>query len=272
MATYIIGDIHGCFSTLQGLLREIGFAGETDRLILAGDLVNAGPDSERVLAWAVDNRVETVLGNHDLHLLAVTAGIRPLKKSDTFGGVLASAQRERWLGWLRSRPLLVTGAGFAVSHAGLLPAWSLSRARDLAGEVETALRGPDWERFLAGMYGDWPDRWDESLRGADRLRLIVNAFTRLRMVTAEGRVDAEFKGPPEAAPPGLRPWYEGNAAVAEAGAFFFGHWAAHGARRIGPVTALDSGCAWGRELTAARVEDGRMFAVPSEMAGNPRKT
>ncbi len=262
MATYFIGDVHGCFRTLERLLARLNWT-RGDRVFLTGDLVNGGPESAEVLRWARENAAGTVLGNHDLHLLAVAAGARPARKGDTFGDVLEAADREELLEWLRGRPMLIAEEGFVLVHAGLLPEWDLGLARELAGEVEARVREGRRE-FFAKMYGDLPARWSADLRGADRWRVAVNAMTRMRMLTEAGELEMDFKKPPEEAPAGLRPWFAVPRA-AEMPRIFFGHWAALGLRVEANAVGLDSGCVWGRELTAFRLEDGAVFQERSEL-------
>ena len=260
MATYIIGDVHGCYRTLGRLLKKIGWRRHRDRLILTGDLIN-GPDSLKVLRWACDNDVETVLGNHDIHFLAVLAGVRRLRKSDNFYDLLQAGDREELAEWLRTRPLLIrVNATAAVVHAGLLPSWDLPAAERVADELAAALRGP----FPPDLFGDAPDFWSEKLPPADRIRVGVNAMTRMRVVTADGRLDLSQKGPPESMPPEVVPWFAAPGRAWAGAEVFFGHWAALGHRVEDGAVALDSGCVWGNKLTAFRLEDRTVFQVPSE--------
>lgn len=267
MATYIVGDVHGCFETLQALLQKIEWRPERDRVFLTGDLVNGGPDSLAVVRWARESCQGVVLGNHDLHLLAVAAGARPGRDADTFDDLLAAPDREELLRWLGERPLVILEPDFLLVHAGLLSQWGPEKARELAAEVEGVLRSDGAGSFLQRMYGNEPGRWEESLSGPDRLRVVVNAMTRMRMVTRDGCIDLHEKGPPEKAPAGLAPWYEEWRRRWSGRQVFFGHWAALGLRRMDPVVALDSGCAWGGWLSAIRLEDGKLFQAKSELAG-----
>lgn len=270
MATYLLGDIHGCFNTLERLLRQIDYRENRDRLICVGDLVNGGPESARVVRWAATGRLETVLGNHDLHLLAVAAGFRKLRRKDTFIDLLNAPDASSLIEWLRHRPLMILEPHAAIVHAGFLPAWTLEKARALAGEVERILRGERWRPLFHGMYGNIPDRWEDRLAGDDRLRMIINVMTRMRALTADGCLDLNFKGPPEEVQDGRIPWYAAESREWERKEtpIFCGHWAALGRRRLGIVHALDSGCVWGGELTAARLEDGEVFAAKSELAAD----
>jgi bis(5'-nucleosyl)-tetraphosphatase (symmetrical) len=258
MPTYAIGDVQGCFDELEQLLRDIGFARE-DRLWFVGDLVNRGPKSLEVLRFvkSLGRRAVTVLGNHDLHLIAQHEGFERARPDDTFSAVLAAPDRGELVDWLRSRPLMHVEGDVAMVHAGLLPQWSRARAADLAHEVEAALVGADYREFFAHMYGSRPDRWDEDLRGWDRLRVIVNAMTRLRFCTRDGRMEFHAKG--RDAPAGYLPWYETR--PAEPGLLVCGHWSALGLKLTPHVALLDSGCVWGGALTALRVEDRRVWQL-----------
>lgn len=265
MATYIIGDVHGCLDSLQRLLAEIEFDAGSDRVLLTGDLVNGGPESAGVVRWARRHQAGVVLGNHDLHLLAVAAGERPPRRNDTFYDLLEAEDSRELLDWLRNRPLLIREEKFLLVHAGLLPEWDVSTALRLAGEAEEAIRARgDESAFFRGMYGDEPGRWDDGLEGIDRLRVIINAMTRMRMVQKDGAIDAEFKGPLRNAPPGLLPWFAVSGRAAGETRVVFGHWAALGLYRDEKVIGLDSGCVWGGHLTAWRLEDERVFQVESE--------
>ena len=262
MATYIIGDVHGCYRTLRDLLEMIDWRSSEDRLVLTGDLIN-GPDSLKVLRWACEHDVETVLGNHDLHFLAVIAGVRRLRKSDNFYDLLQAGDREELAEWLRTRPLFIRlNATAAVVHAGLLPSWDLAAAECVADEIAAALRGP----FPPDLFGDTPDFWSENLPPSDRIRVGINAMTRLRVVTADGRLDLSQKGPPESMPADVSPWFAAPGRVWDGTEIFFGHWAALGHRVEKGAVALDSGCVWGNKLTAFRLEDRTVFQVVSERA------
>ena len=276
MAVYAIGDVQGCFDALQSLLASAGFDPEKDRLWFCGDLVNRGPDSAKVLRYlrALGTRAVTVLGNHDLHLLAVSAGEAP-KPQDTFFDVLAAPDRDDLLDWLRQRPVLHHDdeLGFTLVHAGLPPRWDLGRAQRNAKELETVLRGPGYTEFLDNMYGDEPTQWSEHLRGWDRLRFIVNAFTRMRYCDEDGRLSLRNSGPPGTQDAHLVPWFEASGRRTTGLRILFGHWATltlgdaidprHG------VYHLDTGCAWGGRLTAMRLGDGRFFSVPCPPARTP---
>jgi bis(5'-nucleosyl)-tetraphosphatase (symmetrical) len=268
MAHYAIGDLQGCFEPLERLLRDIAFDPARDRLWFAGDLVNRGPDSLRCLRFvkSLGPAAVAVLGNHDLHLLCVAEGVEKARARDTLTEVLSAPDREPLLAWLRERPLLHAGDGYALVHAGLLGDWSIAQARSLAAEVESALRGPSYRELLARMYGDRPDRWSEELAGIERLRVTINAMTRLRMVDGGGAMALKFKGEPSEAPAHLMPWFSVPGRASRDHTVVFGHWSALGLYQDDGVIGLDSGCVWGRALTAVRLEDRAVFSVPCPAA------
>jgi bis(5'-nucleosyl)-tetraphosphatase (symmetrical) len=237
---------------------EIRFEKE-DKLWFVGDLVNRGPKSLEVLRFvrSLGERAVTILGNHDLHLVAQHEGIERARADDTFADVLAAPDRAALVDWLRTRPLMHAERDCAMVHAGLLPGWSVPRARSLSEEVERALRGAGYREFLENMYGSQPDRWRDDLAGWDRLRVIVNAMTRMRFCTRDGRMEFRAKGPE--APAGYLPWYETR--PREAGLLVCGHWSALGLKLTPQVALLDSGCVWGGSLTALRLEDRRVWQV-----------
>ena len=258
MATYAIGDVQGCFDELQQLLRNVGFSNQ-DRLWFVGDLVNRGPKSLEVLRFvrALGPRAATVLGNHDLHLVAQFEGLEGPKRGDTFQDVLESPQAAELVAWLRRQPMMVVDERYAMVHAGLLPQWTIERARALAKEVEDALRGPSHREFLKHMYGNNPARWDDALTGWDRLRVLVNAMTRMRFCDERGRMDLEGKGTKPAK--GYRRWYELRSR--EPRTLVFGHWSQLGLVMEPAVVGLDSGCVWGGALSALRLEDRTLYQV-----------
>jgi len=264
MATYAIGDVQGSFEELQALLRAFGFDRAKDRLWFVGDLVNRGPASLATLRFVRDlgDGAVTVLGNHDLHLLALAQGSVGAREGDTLGEVIAAPDRDALLDWLRHRPMAHMVAGYALVHAGLLPQWDVATAKALAGEVETELRGPRHKEFLAQLYGSRPDRWNDKLRGTDRLRVIVNAMTRLRFCTPEGVMEFHTKGETAEAPPGYLPWFEVPGRKSADHTLVCGHWSALGLRMAPNLLALDSGCVWGGKLSAVRLEDRRLYQVP----------
>ena len=263
MSTYAIGDLQGCFEALHKLLDLIAFDPAHDRIWLVGDLVNRGADSLAVLRWARDmgDTVTAVLGNHDLHLLAVAEGFVKPHRSDTLGGILTAPDCDELLTWLRHRPLAHAGEGYFMVHAGLLPQWTTTQALALAGEVEARLRAPNYRGFLAHLYGNQPDRWDESLHGIERLRLITNAMTRLRFCTPDGVMEFKTKGSPEQPPPGCVPWFQVPGRASIGSPIVFGHWSALGLRVETDCMALDTGCLWGGQLSALRLDDRRVFQV-----------
>jgi bis(5'-nucleosyl)-tetraphosphatase (symmetrical) len=273
MATYAIGDIQGCFHELMQLLEHVEFNPASDTLWFTGDLVNRGPASLEVLRFVkgLGERAVTVLGNHDLHLLAVSLGRqRHYKPTDTLQGVLAAEDCRELMDWLRTRPLLHHDArlGWTMIHAGLPPQWDLATARACAAEVETVLRGDGYRSFIDLMYGNQPDRWSETLHGADRLRFAVNAFTRLRFVTRDGALDFAHKGPPDSGGDHL-PWFRAPGRRSADARLLFGHWSTLGFYRGENVCALDTGCLWGGSLTALRLEDGKVFQLQCPGAQEP---
>lgn len=262
MASYAIGDVQGCFAELRALLEVIAFDPQRDRLWFVGDLVNRGPESAATLRFvrSLGARANTVLGNHDLHLIAYVHGFARLRKDDTFGDVLEAPDRDELVAWLRGLPLLHVAQGYAMVHAGLLPDWSLPQAEALAREVEQALRGEAYRDFLARLYGGRPERWDGALQGMDRLRVIVNAMTRMRFCTADGAM--EFHSGGENAPEGYLPWFDVPGRASAQATIICGHWSARGLCLRSNLLALDSGCVWGGRLSAVRLEDRALFQVP----------
>lgn len=263
MAIYAVGDIQGCYAELQQLLEQIRFDPARDKLWLVGDLVNRGPDSLQVLRFvkSLGDSAITVLGNHDLHLLAVSEGTASLHRSDTLDEVLSAPDRGELLAWLRQQRLLHVEEDHVLVHAGLLPQWSVKKAADLAHEVEQALRGDDYAVFLARMYGNVPHDWNDGLKGYKRLRVIVNALTRLRICTRQGEMEFRFKGEVDNIPDGYLPWFEVPERKSRKATIVFGHWSALGLMATPSAIALDTGCLWGGPLTAVRLEDRQLFQV-----------
>ncbi|MBI3526312.1 MAG: symmetrical bis(5'-nucleosyl)-tetraphosphatase [Betaproteobacteria bacterium] len=263
MATYAIGDIQGCFEALQRLLVKIDFDRQRDRLWLVGDLVNRGPQSLEVLRYVknLGSAAVTVLGNHDLHLIMLAEGCSRLRDDDTLGPVLAAPDRDELLEWLRRQSLMHVENDFAMVHAGLLPQWSVVRARALAGEVEAALRAGNYRKFLAHMWGSEPAAWRDDLTGWARLRVIVNAMTRMRFCTPEGVMEFRAKGELASAPPGYLPWFKAPQRQSAGHALITGHWSALGLTLAENLLTLDSGCLWGGRLSAVRLEDRAVFQV-----------
>lgn len=264
MSTYAIGDLQGCLAPFETLLDTIRFNPDRDRLLLAGDLVNRGPDSLGTLrrVYALRDQVGVVLGNHDLHLLAVAHGVTSMKKKDTLAPILEAPDRDCLLDWLQHQPLLIEVPQFdaVLAHAGMPPLWSLAQARERAREVEAVLADETLaQRFFEHMYGNSPAGWDDALEGTDRWRVITNHFTRMRFVDQTGRLDLAAKGSADRPPAGFMPWfdYPGRQPVPRV---LFGHWAAlEGKTPSSDVVALDTGCVWGGCLTALRLEDNHCF-------------
>jgi len=268
MSTYAIGDVQGAFAELMALLDHVGFS-DDDRIWFVGDLVNRGPRSAEVLRFVrgLGRRAVTVLGNHDLHLLAIASGARKAKQSDNCADVLREKDAPELLDWLRSRPLLHYDEvlGCTLVHAGLSPFWDLETAIACAREVEQGLRDEGYPRLLSDMYGDGPDLWTHDLAGEDRLRYIINAFTRMRMCDGSGRIHLSEKGAPFDRSDGLMPWFEVPGRIALATRVVFGHWSTLGRYSAAGIEALDTGCIWGGSLTALELDgEGRCFQLPCE--------
>jgi bis(5'-nucleosyl)-tetraphosphatase (symmetrical) len=256
MALYLIGDLQGCDEALGRLLKKIDFSASRDTLVLLGDLVNRGPESLAVLRRliAMGGSAHCLLGNHDLHLLAVAHGVRKPHRSDTLDDILQATDRAALLDWLRARPLALHMQGWLMVHAGVLPQWDVTETLALAGEVESTLRGTDWGVFMHNMYGNQPDAWREDLTGPNRLRVIVNALTRLRFCSADGVMEFETKDSAAAAPSGFMPWFQVPGRRTLGTPIAFGHWSTlKGAAEREGVLPLDTGCVWGGCLTAARL-------------------
>ena len=263
MATYAIGDIQGCFEALQRLLAKISFDRERDRLWLVGDLVNRGPQSLEVLRFVkkLGAAAVSVLGNHDLHLIMLAEGCSRERDDDTLAAILAAPDREELLAWLRTLPLMHVEDGFAMVHAGLLPQWTVARARALAGEVEAALAAENFRDLLANLWGGEPPAWSDDLAGWRRFRVIVNAMTRMRFCTPEGVMEFHTKGEMSNAPPGHLPWFAVPGRKSADHVLVTGHWSALGLKIEPKLLALDSGCLWGGPLTAVRLADRALYQV-----------
>jgi bis(5'-nucleosyl)-tetraphosphatase (symmetrical) len=269
MKTYAIGDLQGCIHEAQVLLNRIAEdAGGPAAIVFVGDLVNRGPASlealRRVAAMceASEGRIEALLGNNDLHLLAVACGAQPASKSDTFDEILAAPDRDALMDWLRRRPLAKMVGRHLLVHAGVFPQWTAGQAIALAAEVEAVLRGPGWIGFLGQMYGNRPDRWDDSLAGIERLRCIVNALTRMRFCAPGGVMEfgqKESAGAPQDS--GLVPWFELPGRRTSDVTVVFGHWSALGLLLRDDVIGLDSGCVWGGKLSAVCLDDRALLQV-----------
>lgn len=263
MATYAIGDLQGCFDSLQQLVAEFNFDPARDRLWFVGDLVNRGPQSLEVLRYvkSLGESAVSVLGNHDLHLLMVAEGRVRAHRKDTLAPILDAPDRAELLHWLRSRPIVHVEDEYVLVHAGLLPSWNASRAAELGGEVAQALAGPAWQALMTHMYGNQPDRWDDDLAGYDRLRVIINAMTRLRICDVDGRMQFSHKGRLEDIPKDYMPWFAVPGRASVSSTVVCGHWSALGLLAEKNLLALDSGCLWGRRLSAVRLEDRRVYQV-----------
>ncbi len=263
---FLIGDLQGCSDALDRLLAEIGFSPSRDHLHVLGDLVNRGPDSAGVLQRLVGlgTAATCLLGNHDLHLLAVASGVERMHRGDTLQAVLNHPQRDAWLHWLRQCRLADRAHGWLLVHAGVLPQWSAEQTLALADEVHEVLRSDRFDGFLPQMYGNTPARWDEKLQGVDRWRVIINALTRLRFCTDDGTMEFSVKDNAAAAPPGYRPWYDIAPRRTLGVPVAFGHWSTLGLLERPDLLSLDTGCVWGGPLTAARIDGGRreLFQVP----------
>lgn len=264
MATYAIGDIQGCFDALMQLLERIQFNKAHDQLWLVGDLVNRGPKSLEVLRYVRDlgDRATVVLGNHDLHLVMQSEGYGRANSEDTIQPVLDAPDCNELMGWLRSCPLVHRENGHLMVHAGLLASWTATQAEALSEEVRQALLAPNYKDFLANMWGSQPAAWSDDLQGWDRLRVIVNATTRMRFCHADGTMDFRSKGPPENGAEGCMPWFQVPGRKSADHAVVCGHWSALGLRLEHNLLALDSGCLWGGALTAVRLEDREVFQLP----------
>jgi len=259
MALYLIGDLQGCDEPLQRLLDKIDFSPSRDRLIVLGDLVNRGPASAKVLRriQRFGDAAQSLLGNHDLHLLGVAHGARKVGRKDTLAAVLEAPDRDAMLDWLRHQHLAlrhdIGGGTLLTVHAGVLPQWTVDDTMRLAGELESALQGPDVAEFFRTMYGNEPARWSDSLTGAARLRVIVNALTRMRYCTAEGLMEFESKDAEAGAPEGFMPWFDVPGRKTSTATVAFGHWSTLGWMSRPDLISTDTGCVWGGCLSAVRI-------------------
>lgn len=263
MTTYAIGDIQGCAARLDALLALIDAESPDAELIFLGDLVNRGPDSLGTLRTiqALGARARVVLGNHDLHLLAVANGIRQPNRADTITDILSASDRDSLLDWLRHQPMALRMDDYLLVHAGVLPQWRATDVIHFAQEVERQLQGEDWVGFLRTMYGNEPVRWHDDLTGAARLRCIVNGLTRLRYCTVDGDMDFITKESPGNPPPGYVPWFAVPGRRTADVTVVFGHWSTLGLSVQPNVIGLDTGCVWGGKLTALRLADRALLQV-----------
>lgn len=259
MSVHVVGDLQGCLTPLRQLLDRVAFDPAKDRLWLVGDLVNRGPDSLACLQFVRDlgDAAICVLGNHDLHLLAVHHGVSKPRKRDTLDGILASPDREALMDWLRSRPLMHHDAdlGWTMVHAGLPPQWDLDTALTMAAEIQERLRGQDCVKLLKHMYGNDPDQWNPRLKGWRRLRFGINCFTRMRYCTEDGRLDLDFKLAPGNQPRHLMPWFSIPQRASRNLRIVVGHWSTLGYGYTDGVLSLDTGCVWGRALTMVQLDN-----------------
>ena len=271
MAQYAIGDVQGCFDALESMIARIDFDRSRDRIWFVGDLVNRGPQSLEVLRFvkSLGTSAITVLGNHDLHLVAVATGHARLDRSDTLQEILDAPDCAELIAWLRTRRLAYAEGGYLMVHAGLLPDWSESDVLRLAAEVESVLASSAYDAFVSKMYGDHPRRWSEDLRGPDRLRAIVNAMTRMRFCNAKGEMELKEKGGPECAPSGYFPWFDAPGRKTANLVLVCGHWSTLGYVQRPDLIALDSGCLWGGCLTAVRLNDRQVTQVACEPRVRP---
>ena len=281
---YLIGDLQGCDAPLKRLLQMLDFSPSTDTLYLLGDLVNRGPDSLGVLRRlsALGNAAQCLLGNHDLHALAVWQGVRKTKRNDTLAALQAADDGTHLFEWLRHRPMAVHANGWLMVHAGVLPQWTTAQTLALAAEAESVLRGPNIKACLAEMYGNTPAAWSSQLAGADRLRVIINALTRLRFCTADGLMDLTSKGIADNPPDGFVPWFDVPTRATHGQPIAFGHWSTlmpdhkRTPRLRNNTLPLDTGCVWGGCLTAAKLgtQTGQfeLIQVPCEQALKPEQS
>ena len=272
---YLIGDVQGCDGALQTLLDAMDFSPSRDTLYLLGDLINRGPDSLGVLrrVMALDGSAHAILGNHDLHLLAVAHGVRSPHRNDTVANILQAPDRDAVLTWLRQRPLALQAGGWTMVHAGLLPQWTCAQAMALATEVQAVLSGPDHGVLLHNMYGNQPDHWSEDWRDFERWRVVINALTRLRFCDAQGMMEFATKDSAGQAPDGYLPWFDVPQRASAGEPVAFGHWSTLGLLHRSDLLSLDTGCVWGGQLTAARLSDDPhmvdIVQVPCPQAQRP---
>ncbi|WP_306565654.1 symmetrical bis(5'-nucleosyl)-tetraphosphatase [Aquabacterium sp.] len=272
---YLMGDLQGCCQALERMLQTIEFSPSRDHLFVLGDLVNRGPDSLGVLRRlrGLDNAATCLLGNHDLHLLAVAHGVRKMHRSDTLAPILDAPDRDDWLNWLRQQRMAVHEHGWLMVHAGVVPQWDAAQTVALAGEVEAMLRSPEVGEFLTTMYGNEPARWDECLQGVDRWRCVVNSLTRLRFCAVDGTMEFATKEGAGGAPEGYLPWFEVPGRRTEGTPVAFGHWSTLGLINRDDLLALDTGCLWGGHLTAVRIDGAtrELIQIACPQAQKPGK-
>lgn len=271
METYAIGDLQGCAADLEHLLAQIDRQSPQAQLIFVGDLVNRGPASLRTLRQvrALGDRARTVLGNHDLHLLAIACGARERGRMDTMQEILDAPDRDELLHWLRQQPLALFEHDHLIVHAGVLPQWTATQVLALSDEIGAQLRGPHWQDFLRTMYGNTPSRWQDDLRGEARLRCVVNGLTRLRFCTAEGDMEFDTKEGPGKPPAGYLPWFDVPGRKTDDITVVFGHWSTLGLIQRPRLLGIDSGCVWGGKLSAVRLQDRQLVQVDCPQYQDP---
>ena len=272
---YLVGDLQGCGDAFERLLAAMAFSPSRDHLYVLGDLVNRGPASLATLRRlrGLGAAASCVLGNHDWHLLAVAAGVRPRHRSDTLDDILDAPDREDWLAWVRTRRMAIFERGWLMLHAGVVPQWDLATTLELAGDLEQNLRERPPREFLAALFGNEPARWSDSLAGDERLRFILNTLTRIRFVADDGTLEFQTKDGADAAPPGFHPWFDAPGRRTAGVPIAFGHWSSLGLMDRPDLLGLDTGCVWGGRLTAVRIDgDAReIFHVECAPAQRPRK-
>lgn len=263
MSTYVIGDLQGCLQQLKQLIKLTREDSPNPQWIFLGDLVNRGPSSLHTLRYirSLGSHARVILGNHDLHLLAASLGIRRIREGDELQEVLDAPDREELLTWLRMQPLAIHENQHLFVHAGVLPQWSAETTRTFASEVETMLRSERWQDLLQNMYGDEPNQWDDALSGMSRLRCIINALTRLRFCTPDGKMEFIHAGTLDSVPQGYLPWFDAPERQTKDSTLVFGHWSALGLLLRPNLISLDTGCVWGGQLTALRLADRKLFHV-----------
>jgi bis(5'-nucleosyl)-tetraphosphatase (symmetrical) len=266
MATYIVGDIQGCLSGLLRLLKEVNFSPANDRLIAVGDLVGRGPEALETLTYlmSLKDSFDTVLGNHDLHLLAIYCGVRVAKPNDKFDSLLAAANLDTFIHWLRQKPLaLLVNQDTLITHAGLYPKWSIKKALACASQVSEQLSGHNWSQFLSIMYGDQPDLWTKALTDQDKMRFTVNALTRMRFVDRQCRLEFGYKGAPKDTVSDLLPWFKvNNDNLKPRQRIIFGHWASLNGKTYDPrFIGLDTGYIWGQNMSLLNIDNDQVYSV-----------
>lgn len=278
MTTYAIGDIQGCYHAFTALLSRLQFNPKQDKLWLVGDLINRGSGSLEVLRWCYQHQqsIKMVLGNHDLHALAVAHQLKPAHKYDTLQAIIDASDADELLTWLRYQPLLIAqnenGHGYVMVHAGLLPQWTVDDALACSREIEAQLQADHYRDFLANMYGNKPNRWQADLVGIDRHRVITNAMTRMRICTAQGEMEFEFKGELQDIPQGYMPWFDVPDRLSAQDNIICGHWSALGLHQRDNIHALDTGCLWGGQLTAMCLETGAITQVDHDARDRVKKS